>query len=224
MNIIGLGEQIIDEYYQRGLVKNIADLYDLRVEQLWGDDEKRNKLDSAQNIVRAIEQSKSVPFERVVFALGIRFVGETSAKALAKYFKTMDALSSATEEELCAVDGVGTIMARSIVSYFADGKNQAIIERLRIKGLQFALSEEALAQQSDKLSGKSVVISGVFAEHSRDEYKRMIEAHGGKNVGSISKSTSFILAGENMGPSKLEKAQKLGIQILNESEFLSLIS
>ncbi len=223
MNIIGLGKEIVDEYYQTGLIENIADLYDLRIEQLWGDNIRRNKFDSAQNIINAIDDSRNVPFERVVFALGIRFVGETSAKALAKFFKSMDALMKATEEELCQVDGIGTVIAKSIVSYFQDEKNACIIERLRSHGLQFQLSEEELSMQSNVLEGKSIVISGVFEHHSRDEYKKMIEQHGGKNVGSISKSTSFILAGENMGPAKLEKAQKLGIKLIDEELFLSML-
>ncbi len=223
MNIIGLGKEIVDEYYQTGLISNIADLYDLRIEQLWGDSEKRNKFDSAQNIVNAIKESKNVPFERVVFALGIRFVGETSAKALAKYFKSMDALIAATEEELCQVDGIGAVIAKSIVAYFHEEKNMRIVERLREHGLQFQLSEEELSMQSSVLEGKTIVISGVFQHHSRDEYKKMIEQHGGKNVGSISKTTSFILAGENMGPAKLEKAQKLGIELMDEDQFLAML-
>lgn len=221
MNIMGLGEEIIDEYFSAGLIHNIADIYDLRVEQLWGVDQ--NKLKSAQNIIKAIEDSKKVPFERVVFALGIRFVGETSAKALARYFKSMDALMAATAEELCQVDGIGDVIAASIVGYFKEEGNRTIVERLREKGLQFNLSEQQLSKHSDVFEGQSIVISGVFVHHSRDEYKRMIEQNGGKNVGSISKSTSFILAGDNMGPSKLEKAQKLGIKLMSEEEFLGMI-
>ena len=218
---MGLGGEIIDEYFTAGLVHDIADIYDLRVEQLWG--EERNKLVSAQKIIRAIDESKQIPFERVVFALGIRFVGETSAKALARYFKTMDALMNASADELCHVDGIGDVIAASIVNYFHEEGNREIIERLRAKGLQFALSEKQLSSRSNVLENKSIVISGVFARHSRDEYKRMIELNGGKNVSSISKSTSFILAGDNMGPSKLEKAQKLGIALMNENEFLAML-
>lgn len=221
MNIMGLGGEIIDEYFTAGLVHDIADIYDLRVEQLWG--EERNKLVSAQKIIRAIDESKQMPFEHVVFALGIRFVGETSAKALARYFKTMDALMNASADELCHVDGIGGVIAASIVSYFHEEGNREIIERLRAKGLQFALSEKQLSSHSNVFEGKSIVISGVFTRHSRDEYKRMIEENGGKNVGSISKNTSFILAGDNMGPSKLEKAQKLGIALMNEDEFLAML-
>ena len=223
MNIMGLGGEIIDEYFSKGLISNIADLYDLRVEQLWGDAEERNKFISAQKIIAAIDDSKQVPFERVVFALGIRFVGETSAKALARYFKSMDALISATADELCQVDGIGDVIAASIVGYFKEEGNMAIVERLREKGLQFQLSEQQLSNHSNILEGKSVVISGVFVHHSRDEYKRMIEQNGGKNVGSISKNTSFVLAGDNMGPAKLEKAQKLGVEIMNEDDFLAMI-
>ncbi len=223
MNILGLGKEIIDEYYQQGLIHNFADLYELKVEQLWGDNVKRNKFDSAQNIIKSIDASKAVPFERVVFALGIRFVGETSAKALARYFKSMDALMNASVSELCQVDGIGDVMAASIIGYFREEGNRDIVERLRNYGLQFQLSEEEMQNRGTSLQGKSIVISGVFQNHSRDEYKKMIEANGGKNVGSISKNTSFILAGDNMGPAKLEKAQKLGVQIMSEDEFLSII-
>ncbi len=223
MNILGLGKEIIDEYYQQGLIHNFADLYELKVEQLWGDNVKRNKFDSAQNIIKSIDASKAVPFERVVFALGIRFVGETSAKALARYFKSMDALMNASVSELCQVDGIGDVMAASIIGYFREEGNRDIVERLRNYGLQFQLSEEEMQNRGTSLQGKSIVISGVFQHHSRDEYKKMIEANGGKNVGSISKNTSFILAGDNMGPAKLEKAQKLGVQIMSEDEFLSII-
>lgn len=224
MNIIGLGKELIDEYYQRGLIKNVADLYELRVDQLWGDDVRRTKMTSAQNIVAAIEQSKEVPFERVVFALGIRFVGETSAKVLARYFKSMDALMAASAEELSGVDGIGDVIATSIVAYFEEEENRHVVERLRHYGLQFALSEQVLANQSQTLAGQTIVISGVFEHHSRDEYKRIIESNGGKNVGSISKNTSFILAGANMGPAKLDKAQKLGIRIVGEEEFLQMVT
>ncbi len=223
MNILGLGKEIIDEYYQQGLIHNFADLYELRVEQLWGDDVKRNKYDSAQNIIKSIHDSTSVPFERVVFALGIRFVGETSAKALARYFKSMDALMNASVQQLCQVDGIGDVMAASVIGYFREEGNRQIVERLRSYGLQFSLSDEELHSHGTALEGKSIVISGVFQHHSRDEYKKMIEANGGKNVGSISKNTSFILAGDNMGPAKLEKAQKLGIQIMTEDEFLAIV-
>ena len=220
MNIIGLGPEIIEDYYRRKLIRNIADLYTIDVQQINGDG-SRGK--SAQNIVNAIQKSKEVPFERVVFALGIRFVGETSARLLARHFKTMDALMAAGLEELQEVEGIGEVMAKSIISYFHNDVNRDIVERLRGYGLQFELSEEQTAAQSDKLAGQSIVISGVFQHHSRDEYKLLIEQNGGKNVGSISSKTSFVLAGDNMGPSKLQKAEKLGIRIVNEDEFLEMI-
>ena len=220
MNIDSLGPETIDDYYRQGLIKNIADLYLIQVQQINGDGSREK---SARKVVQSIEASKSVPFERVVFALGIRFVGETSAKILARKFKTMDALQAATAEQLVEADGIGDVIAGSIVSYFANPDNQAIISRLREYGLQMQLSEEQLAGQSDKLAGMSIVISGVFQKHSRDEYKAMIEQHGGKNVGSISAKTSFILAGDNMGPSKLQKAEKLGVRIVSEEEFLEMV-
>ena len=217
MNIDSLGPETVDEYFRRGLIKNVADLYDIDVQQINGDGSRTK---SAQRIVNGIAESCRVPFERVVFALGIRFVGETSAKLLARRFKNMDALMSASLQDLLEVDGIGEVMAKSIITYFHDEKNLEIVNRLRGYGLQMSLSEEQLQATSDKLAGLSIVISGVFTRHSRDEYKAMIEQHGGKNVGSISKKTSFILAGENMGPSKLEKAQKLGIELLDEDTFL----
>ncbi len=220
MNIDSLGPETIDDYYRQGLIKNIADLYLIQVQQINGDGSREK---SARKVVQSIEASKSVPFERVVFALGIRFVGETSAKILARKFKTMDALQSAKAEQLVEADGIGDVIAGSIVSYFANPDNQAIISRLREYGLQMQLSEEQLAGQSDKLAGMSIVISGVFQKHSRDEYKAMIEQHGGKNVGSISAKTSFILAGDNMGPAKLQKAEKLGVRIVSEDEFLEMV-
>lgn len=174
-------------------------------------------------IINGIEASKQVPFERVVFALGIRFVGETSGKLIARHFKNIDALKDATLEQLLEIDGIGEVMAKSIMTYFHNEQNLEIVERLRSYGLQMALSEEQTAQASDRLKGKRIVISGVFQHHSRDEYKLMIEQHGGKNVGSISGKTSFILAGDNMGPSKLQKAEKLGIQIVSEDDFLNMI-
>ena len=220
MNIDSLGPETIDEYYRRGLVKNVADLYLIDVQQINGDGSRTK---SAQRIVNGILKSKEVPFERVVFALGIRFVGETSARLLARHFKSMDALMAAGLDELQEVEGIGEVMAKSIIGFFHDEKNLEIVSRLRSYGLQMELHASQTAQTSDKLAGQSVVISGVFAHHSRDEYKLIIEQNGGKNVGSISGKTSFILAGENMGPSKLEKAQKLGIKILNEDEFLELL-
>ena len=220
MNIDSLGPETVDEYYRRGLIRNVADLYDIDVQQINGDGSRTK---SAQRIVNGIRKSCEVPFERVVFALGIRFVGETSARLLARHFKSMDALMNASLEELQEVEGIGEVMAKSIVGYFHNEQNRQIVERLRGYGLQFALSEEQTAAQSDRLAGQSIVISGVFAHHSRDEYKLIIEQNGGKNVGSISGKTSFILAGDNMGPSKLQKAEKLGIRIVSEDEFLEMI-
>ncbi len=221
MNIDSLGPETVDEYYRRGLISNVADLYDIDVQQINGDGSRTK---SAQRIVNGIQQSKDVPFERVVFALGIRFVGETSARLLARHFKTMDTLMQASMEQLQEVDGIGEVMARSIISFFHNEENRHIVERLRGYGLQFSLSAEQTAAASNRLAGLSVVISGVFQHHSRDEYKLLIEQHGGKNVGSISGKTSFILAGDNMGPSKLEKAQKLGVRIVSEDEFLQMIN
>ncbi len=222
MNIVSLGPETVDDYWRRGLIRNPADLYDLRVQQLCGSDHSRLK--SARNIVSGIQKSLEVPFERVVFALGIRFVGETSARLLARHFKSMDALQQATLDDLLEVEGVGEVIARSVITYFHDPQNAMLVERLRSYGLQMQLSDEQLQSQSQVLSGQSVVISGVFQHHSRDEYKLLIEQHGGKNVGSISGKTSFILAGDNMGPAKLEKANKLGIKIMTEDEFLAIIS
>lgn len=221
MNIDSLGPETVDDYWQRGLIHDIADLYTLTVADICGNN--RGRIKSAQKVVDSIKASLQVPFERVVFALGIRFVGETTAKLLARSFKTMEALEKATLEQLLAVDGVGQVIAESIIHYFHDERCIAILERLRQAGLQMSLSEETLAGQTDILSGQSIVISGVFAQHSRDEYKAIIEQNGGKNVGSISQNTSFVLAGENMGPAKLEKAQKLGVRIVNEEEFLKMI-
>ncbi len=220
MNIDSLGPETVDEYYRHHLIHNIADLYDIDVQQINGDGSRTK---SAQRIVNGIAASKDVPFERVVFALGIRFVGETSAKLLARHFKNIDALMNAGIEELQEIEGIGEVMAKSIITYFHNEENLKIIERLRAYGLQMELSEAQTANVSDKLAGQSVVISGVFAHHSRDEYKAIIEQNGGKNVGSISSKTSFILAGENMGPSKLQKAEKLGIKIVSEDEFLEMI-
>lgn len=221
MNIESLGPETVDDYYQRGLIHNAADLYTLDVAQICG--HNRNRVKSAQKVIDGIASTRNVPFERVVFAIGIRFVGETTAKLIARYFKSMTALRNATAEQLLEVDGVGRVIAESVVKYFQDPKNAEIIDKLASHGLQMQLTEEQLAGQTDKLAGKSIVISGVFSQHSRDEYKAMIEQHGGKNVGSISKKTSFILAGENMGPSKLEKAEKLGVQIVTEEEFLAML-
>ena len=220
MNIDSLGPETIDEYYRRGLVHNVADLYDISVQDING---HGNKERSALKIVRGIAASKEVPFERVVFALGIRFVGETSAKILARHFKTIDALMNATLQQLTDIDGIGNVIAGSVIGYFHNPLNQEIVSRLRAYGLQMQLSEAQMSAHTDRLAGKSIVISGVFAKHSRDEYKAMIEQNGGKNVGSISGKTSFILAGENMGPSKLQKAEKLNIPLVDEDTFLAML-
>ena len=228
MNIMSLGPETVDEYYTRGLVSNIADLYDIREEDIRGEylgqrKKTYSKEESARKIISGILDSVKIPFERVVFALGIRFVGETTAKQLARHFKTMDALMNATTEQLLEVEGVGEVIAVSVMRYFEDERNRQIIARLRAHGLQMQLADDKMQSATDTLAGKSIVISGVFTHHSRDEYKAIIEQHGGKNVGSISSKTSFILAGENMGPSKLQKAEKLGIPLMTEDEFLKLI-
>ena len=222
MNIDGLGPETVDMFYRLGLIKDAADLYRLTVDDIKDLDRMGQK--SAENIVNGIAASRNVPFERVLFALGIRFVGETVAKKIARSFKSIDEVEQASLETLMSVDEIGEKITQSIVSYFANPLNRSLVERLKEAGLQFSRSEEDLSGYTDKLAGQSIVISGVFEHHSRDEYKEMIERNGGKNVGSISSKTSFILAGANMGPAKLEKAQKLGIRILSENEFLDLLA
>ena len=221
MNIDGIGEEVAAQLHESGLVDNIADLYDLTIDRLVALD--RFQLKSAQRIMRGIEQSKQVPFERVIFALSIQFVGETTAKVLARNVHNIDRLMAMSADELAAIPEIGPKIAQSIVEFFAVDSNRDIVERLRWAGLQMALSEQELASRTTKLEGKKIVISGVFQHHSREEYKAIIEQNGGKNVSSISKATSFILAGDNMGPAKLEKAQKLGIDIINEDQFLMMI-
>ena len=222
MDIDGLGPETIDMFFRLGLIKDTADLYELTADRIKNLDRVGDK--SAENIIRSIAQSKEVPFERVLFALGIRFVGETVAKKIAKSFMTIEDLENATFERMINIDEIGEKKAQSILSYFSNPLNKELIGRLKNAGLQFSKKEEDLQGYTDKLAGQSIVISGVFTYHSRDEYKNLIEKNGGKNVGSISSKTSFILAGENMGPSKMEKAQKLGIQIMSEDDFLALIS
>ncbi len=222
MNIDSLGPETVDDFFQRGLIKDVADLYSLTVAQVANNN--INRQTSARKIVNAIKESTNVPFERVAFAIGIRFVGETTAKLLARKFKSMDALAHASLTELLDVDGIGEVIAQSVIQYFANDKNCDIIRRLKEAGVCMELSEEEQQGQTDILAGQSIVISGVFKYHSRDEYKAMIEKNGGKNVGSISSKTSFILAGDNMGPAKLEKANNLGIPIKSEDEFLQLIN
>ena len=218
MDIDGLGPETVDLLYQKGLIRDVSDLYKLRVEDLKG--RERMGLKTAENIKKA---SLLVPFERVLFALGIRFVGETVAKKLARAFGSIDALRRADMQALTDVDEIGGRIAQSITAYFANPLNRALVERLEQAGLQFSRTEEDMAGQTDRLAGQAVVISGVFARHSRDEYKALIEKHGGKNTGSISAKTSFILAGDNMGPTKLEKARKLGVRIVGEDDFLQMI-
>lgn len=222
MNIDGLGPETVDMFYRLHLVKDAADLYRLTVDDIKDLDRMGRK--SAENIINGIAASRNVPFERVLFALGIRFVGETVAKKIARSFKSIDEVEQAGLETLTNVDEIGEKIAQSIVSYFANPLNRNLVERLKEAGLQFNRSEEDLSGYTDKLAGQSIVISGVFEHHSRDEYKEMIERNGGKNMGNISSKTSFILAGANMGPSKLEKAQKLGIRIMSENEFLDMLS
>ena len=220
MNIDSIGPETVDDYFRRGLIRNIADLYTIDVQQINGDGSREK---SALKIVNSIRASVEVPFERVLFALGIRFVGETSAKLLARHFKTLDALMVASITDLMEVEGVGEVIAESVIRYFHNEENLQIIERLRSYGLQMSLNVEQLQGSTDKLAGKSIVISGVFERHSRDEYKALIELNGGKNVGSISSKTSFILAGANMVTSKLQKAEKLGIALVDEEAFLRML-
>ena len=222
MNIDGLGPETVDTFYRLGLIKDTADLYQLTAEDIKNLDRMGEK--SAENIIKGIKASKEVPFERVLFALGIRFVGETVAKKIAKSFNSIEELENADLEKLTSIDEIGEKIAQSILIYFSSPLNVSLIERLKSAGLQLYRKEEDLNEYTDKLAGQSIVISGVFTHHSRDEYKDLIEKNGGKNVGSISTKTSFILAGENMGPSKLEKAHKLGIKIISEDKFLALIS
>ena len=221
MNIDSLGPETVDDYFRHKLINNVADLYDINVQQINGDGSRQK---SASKIINSIAASIKVPFERVVFALGIRFVGETSARLLARHFKTMDSLASADIAQLTEVEGIGDVIARSVMTYFRNQSNIDIINRLKAHGVQMALSEEQMQKASDTLSGKTIVISGVFAHHSRDEYKLIIESHGGRNAGSISGKTSFVLAGDNMGPSKLQKAEKLGVPVINEDDFLKMIN
>ncbi len=221
MNIDGLGEETIALLYEQGLVQNIADLYDLRKEDIARQERLGDK--SAENILASLEASKHVPWERVLFALGIRMVGETTAKKIARRFRSIDTLQWATRDELNAIDDVGPQIAENVVAYFQDEGNLKTLMRLRQAGVQMASTEAEPEALSDKLKGKSIVISGVFRQHSRDEYKAMIEAHGGKNSSSISRKTAFVLAGENMGPEKRKKAEELGIELIDEQRFLEML-
>ena len=221
MNIDSIGPETVEMLFNYGLIKDIADIYSLSPEDLMF--LPRMGAKSAENVVAAAQASRAVPFERVLFALGIRFVGATVAKRLARAFGNIDALMSASLEQLTAVEEIGERIAASVISFFAKEDNRTLVARLKEAGLKFELEEETLQARTEILKGQSIVISGVFVHHSRDEYKEMIESNGGKNVGSVSKSTSFILAGDNMGPSKLEKAQKLGVRLVSEDEFLSML-
>lgn len=222
MNIDGLGAETIDLLYNEGLIKNIADLYDLKKEQISRLERLGDK--SADRILKSLEESKQVPFEKVLFALGIRYVGETVAKILTNKLVSIEQMESATLEELTEIDEIGGRIAESVKAYFAHPENLALVERLKAVGLQMQLDESALANRSEKLKGLQIIISGTFEKNSRDDLKKMIEQNGGKNVSSISKNTSYMLAGANIGPSKLEKVQKLNIPIISEDEFLSMIS
>lgn len=221
MNIDGLGPETVDQFYRSGIIKDVADLYHLQATDI--KKVERMGVKSIENILTSIAASKEVPFERVIFALGIRFVGETVAKKIARAFSCIEDLENADIETLTNIDEIGTKIAQSIISYFKNPTNRSLVARLKEIGLQFKRPEQDRNEYTDKLAGKSIVISGIFTHHSRDEYKLLIEKNGGKNVGSISSKTSFILAGENMGPAKLEKARKLGVPIIDENEFLSMI-
>ncbi len=221
MDIDGLGQETIESLYNHGLIKGLADIYLLKKEQLTGLERMGDK--SAQRILDGVEESKKAPFERVLYALGIRYVGETVAKKLASRVQSVDHLKVMTQEELEAIDEIGSKIAESIVAWFSEPGHIEMIEFLKSQGLQFQLSESRLTNRSEKLKGLSIVISGTFEKHSRDELKELIEQNGGKNAGSISKKTSYILAGDNMGPSKREKAEELGIPLITEDDFLKLI-
>lgn len=221
MNIEGLGPETVDLFYQEGMIHDVADLYQLQSQDIARLERQGEK--SAENIMAGLARSREVPYERVLFALGIRFVGETVAKKIARAFPSIDLLAAATLEDLIQIDEIGTRIAQSILLYFSNKKNRQLVARLKEAGLKMEADEEDRSGYTDNLAGQSIVISGVFQHHSRDEYKALIEKHGGKNVGSISKKTSFILKGDNMGPSKLEKAEKLGIRLVEEDEFLKMI-
>ena len=219
---INMGPETVEDLYEAGYIKDTADLYTLEIADLLRLERWADK--SARNLMASLEESKQVPFERVLYGLGIRFVGETVAKRLVSAFHSMEQLEQASFEDLTAVDEIGERIARSIIAYFADERNRTLVNRLKEYGLQMSVPEEKLANRSEKLKGLSIVISGTFAKHSRDEYKAMIEQHGGKNSGSVSGKTDYILAGDNMGPAKLEKAAKVGVKIINEDEFLNMIA
>jgi DNA ligase (NAD+) len=221
LDINGLGDETVELLYHNGLLKNIGDLYALKYDDLIQLDRMADK--SVKNLIEGIEASKSIPYQRVLFGLGIRYVGETVAKKLAAKFKTIESLMAATFEELMLVDEIGERIAVSINEFFAEEKNRNLIQRLKEAGLQLENMEVEKEKLSDIFSGKNIVISGVFSRFSRDEIKDLVESHGGKNAGSISAKTSYVVAGENMGPAKLEKARQLNIPILDEEEFLRMI-
>ena len=221
MNIDGIGEESAQQLYDLGLVRNIADLYDLTSDQLQRIGGFGPK--TAQKVLESLEDSKKVPYDRVIYALSIPFVGDTVAKKVAKAFPDIDRLMSASAVELASTPDIGPRIADSIIEYFANPINREVVARLRAAGLQMSMPEQNDEDSTDLLGGKSFVISGVFALHSRDEYKALIEKNGGKNVGSISKKTDYVLAGDNMGPAKREKAASLGIPIIDENQFLAMI-
>jgi len=218
---INIGSETVNQFYNAGLIKNAADLYELKAGDILKLDRWAQK--SADNFIESVRESLSVPYERALYALGIRYVGETVAKRLAHAFHSIDDLMNASFEQLITVGEIGEVIARSVLDYFSNEANRLLVERLKSSGVQFALSEEELAEKSDKLNGQTFVISGTFSQHSRDDYKVLIEKNGGKNTGSVSAKTDFILAGENPGPAKLEKALKMGIKIISEVEFLKML-
>jgi len=222
MNIDGLGTETVDALYQAGKIRRPSDLYTLDGHSLANMERMGEK--SARNILQSLRESKKVPFERVLFALGIRFVGETVAKKLARSMHSMERIEKATSEELVQVEEVGIKIAESVVAFFSSEINQLEVDALKMAGLQMSISADQMAEKGTCLDGRTIVISGTFAKHSRDEYKEMIENNGGKNAGSVSAKTSFILAGENMGPAKLEKAAALGIKLITENEFLEMLN
>ena len=222
MDIDSMGAETIALFYDAGLVKTIADIYVLKKEDVLKLERMAEK--SANNLLAGIEASKQITFERVLYAIGIRHIGETTAKKLAYYFKNIDALAAASVEQLLEVGDIGEKTAQTIVAYFVDSRNVEIINRLKQAGLQFQLSDEQLTNTSDKLKDLSFVVSGVFSKFSRDDLKKAIEQNGGKNVGSISGKTSYVIAGDNMGPEKLKKAEKLGVPIISEDDFINMIN
>jgi DNA ligase (NAD+) len=221
MNIDGLGQETIDLLYSEGLIRNSADIYELGKEQISCLERLGDK--SAERILKRLEESRNIPFEEVLFALGIRFVGETVAKILANRLISIEQIETASLEQLTAIDEIGGRIAESVKAYFSNPENVLLVNRLKEKGLQMQIDEASLANRSEKLNGLTIIISGTFEKNSREDLKKMIEQNGGKNVSSISKNTNFLLAGNNIGPSKLEKAEKLNIPIITEDEFLKMI-